>query len=168
MAFGTGGHPSTRLCLAALEDAVKPGSIVADIGTGSGILAIAAAHLGAARVHATDIDSLPRRIARENVTRSHLESIVAVHEMDSFDAAARGCDVVVANIVADTVIELTPAIFQRLKPLGLFIASGIVEERLPDVDQALRGAGFALLNTLQEEIWRCAVAQRPAAQPSTA
>jgi ribosomal protein L11 methyltransferase len=91
-AFGTGGHQTTRLCLGALEQLVEPGMTVADIGTGSGILAISAAKLGASLVHATDIDRLPREIARENVARNGLEGRVLIHEMDAFDAAARNCD----------------------------------------------------------------------------
>ena len=160
MAFGTGGHPSTRLSLIALERIVQSGDVVADIGTGSGILALAAAKLGAARVHATDIDSLPRKIARDNVAASGLESVITVHEMDEFDFAAQNCDVVVANIIADAVIELTPAVRERLKRNGTFISAGIVEERLPDVHSALRASGFRILETLSEELWRCVIARR--------
>jgi len=161
MAFGTGGHPSTRLSLIALERTVKPGDVAADIGTGSGILAIAAAKLGAARVHATDIDSLPRKIARENVSRNGLESIITVHEMDDFDSAAHGCNVVVANIVADAIIELTPSVREQLNPGGTFISAGIVEERLPDVLETLNSNGFRVVDTLSEEIWRCVIARLP-------
>src|SRR5205807_10513211 len=103
MAFGTGGRPTTRLCLEALEALVRPGDVVADIGTGSGILALAAARLGAVRVHATDIDSLPRKIARENVALNGLQAVVTVHEIAAFDAAARNCHIVVANILAETI-----------------------------------------------------------------
>lgn len=159
MAFGTGNHPTTRLCLLALEEYVAPGSVVADIGTGSGILALAAARLGAALVHATDIDSLPRRVARENVERSGLQSIVRVHEMEAFDAAVRECDLVVANIIADTIIELAPSVFQRLKPGGVFISSGIVEEKLPEVLAALERSGFHIMEVREEEIWRAVVAR---------
>lgn len=159
MAFGTGGHPSTRLCLTALERTVTPGCTVADIGTGSGILAIAAAVLGAGKVHATDIDSLPRRIAQENVTRSGLEPLVTIHEMDAFDLAARECDIVAANIIADTIIQLTPGIAGRLKENGVFISAGIVDDRVADVLDALRKAGFRIEEVLSEEIWRCVIAR---------
>lgn len=162
MAFGTGGHPTTRLCLAALEDYVTPGCVVADIGTGSGILALAAARLGASVVHATDIDLLPRQTARENVARSGLEKTVHIHEMEAFDVAARECDVVVANIIAATIIQLSPSVYARLKPGGVFIASGIVEERLPDVRAVLDASGFRLLETREEEIWRATIVKRDA------
>src|SRR5579862_58179 len=106
MAFGTGGHPTTRLCLEALEERVTPGARVADIGTGSGILSLAAARLGATVVFATDIDALPRRIAGENIARNELGSVVNLLEIAPFDEQAKECDVVVANIVANTIVEL--------------------------------------------------------------
>lgn len=161
MAFGTGGHPTTALSLAALEEYVKPGFVVADIGTGSGILALAAARLGAAKVHATDIDELPRRIARENVTVNQLESVVTIHEMDDFDSAAQSCDLVAANILAGTIIELLPTIVPRIKPGGLFIGSGIVEEKLQEVLHALQQTGMELVEVRSEEIWRAVIARKP-------
>jgi ribosomal protein L11 methyltransferase len=161
MAFGTGGHPTTRLCLAALEDYVTPGCMLADIGTGSGILAIAAARLGATTVLATDIDSLPRKIARENVERNGLGDTIRVLEMDEFDEAARDCDVIVANIIAQTIIEIAASVRPRLKPGGVFLASGIVEERLPEVLDAIEAAGFALIETREDEVWRFVAARNP-------
>lgn len=160
MAFGTGGHPTTRLCLMALEDYVPPGAVVGDIGTGSGILAIAAARLGASLVHATDLDSLPRQIASENVAKNGLEAVVIVHEIDEFDSVAQGCDLVVANIIASTIVDLAPSVRNRLNPAGIFIAGGIVEERLEDVLQALDRSGFQLLETRSDEVWRATIAKR--------
>jgi len=159
-AFGTGGHQTTRLCLAGLDRYVEPGMLVADIGTGSGILAIAAAKLGAAKVHATDIDSLPRKIARENVKLNHLEGTVIIHEMDEFPVAAVDCDLVVANIIAMTIIELTPDIYGMIIPGGLFISSGIVDERCDEVCTALTEHGFTILEIMEEEIWRAIVARK--------
>jgi ribosomal protein L11 methyltransferase len=157
MAFGTGGHPTTQLCLRALEDHVTPGMTVADIGTGTGILAIAAANLGAATVYATDIDSLPRKIARANVARNGLQAIVQILEMEEFDTQARECDLIVANIVANTIIEIAPSAVPRLKPGGIFIACGIVEEHHDLVRDALHVAGLALQETLREDIWVCLI-----------
>lgn len=153
-AFGTGGHATTRLCLTALEDYIKPGARVADIGTGSGILAIAAAKLGAGEVHATDIDTLPRRVARENAVLNGVQDKVVVHEMEAFDAHAQNCDLVMANIIADTIIALLPSFYSRLKEDGVLITSGIVEERLNDVIDAAENAGFHLLEVREEDIWR--------------
>ncbi len=159
-AFGTGGHQTTRLCLKCLDKYVEPGMVVADIGTGSGILAIAAAKLGASLVHATDIDELPRRIARENVTRNDLDGVVIIHDMGPFDGAAVNCDLVVANIIALTIIELTQSIHDRIKPGGLFISSGIVDDRVDEVIEALTAAGFQILEVQEEEIWRAVVARK--------
>lgn len=162
MAFGTGAHPSTRLCLEALERLVKPGCVVADIGCGSGILSLAAAALGAARVHATDIDSLPRKISRENVASNWMQSVVTIHEMEAFSSAAQRCDIVVANIIASTIVELAPSILQRLNPGGVMIASGIVEERLPEVLHAIDAAGFMPMPEVRlDDIWRAVIARRP-------
>ena len=159
-AFGTGGHQTTRLCLECLDEFVEQGMVVADIGTGSGILAIAAAKLGASLVHATDIDELPRQIARENVSRNKLDGVVVIHGMSVFDTEAVQCDLVVANIIALTIIELTPSIYKRMKPHGIFIASGIVDDRESEVITALEANGFRIVEVIDEEIWRAVVAQK--------
>lgn len=159
MAFGTGGHPTTQLCLMALEERVTPGMTVADIGTGSGILSLAAARLGAIRVLATDIDPLPRRIAAENVTRNDLDAQIRILELDDFEAQAWECDLIVANIVARTIIELTPNVVERLKPNGIFIASGIVEDYHEAVLTAFQEAGLIVEETKREDIWVCLVAR---------
>lgn len=160
MAFGTGGHPTTRLCLEALEERVTPGSRVADIGTGSGILSIAAARLGAAEVFATDIDSLPRRIAGENIARNELTETVRILEMEEFDRLATGCQVVVANIVANTIVELAPSITRRIVEGGIFIGSGIVEEHHDLVRDALAAVGLHHLETKRDDIWVCLISEK--------
>ena len=159
-AFGTGGHQTTRLCLKALERTIRTGMIVADIGTGSGILAIAAAKLGASIVHATDIDSLPREVARENAVLNGLSGRVIVHEMDAFDEEAQNCDLVVANIIADIIIELTQSMFARLKPGGTLIASGIIDDRLQEVLTAFAEVGLVNPQIDEDEIWRAVTVQR--------
>jgi ribosomal protein L11 methyltransferase len=158
-AFGTGGHQTTRLCLCALEDYVNPGNNVADIGTGSGILSIAAARLGASCVYATDIDFHPRKIAKENARLNGLDNVIHVLEMDDFDRTARDCHLVVANIISDTIIELIPSMKRRLKPEGILIVSGIVAERLEDVLLAITSAGMNLLEVREEELWRAVIAR---------
>ncbi len=165
MAFGTGSHPTTRLCLQALETYLQPGMRVADIGTGSGILAIAAGKLGAAHVFATDIDSLPRQIAAENVARNGLQTVISVHPVPQFYEVARPCDLVVANIVANTIIEIVPDVARICAPEALFISSGIVEEHEDLVGEALEAAGFTVIETRHEEVWVCLVA-RYTARPS--
>jgi len=160
MAFGTGGHPTTKLCLLALEESVTPGMKVADIGTGSGILAIAAARLGASVVFATDIDPLPVKIARENVALNRLSETIPVLETMSFDIAAQDCDLIVANILANTIIDLAPSIAPRLKSGGIFIGSGIVTEYHDAVRDALQAVGLELLETKSDDIWVCLIAKR--------
>lgn len=160
MAFGTGGHPTTQLCLLALEDHVKPGMKVADIGTGSGILSLAAARLGAIDVAATDIDLIPRKVARENVTRNGLEATVQILEMDEFDSVAVDRDLVVANIVANTIIELAQSIATRVKPGGIFIASGIVEEHHDLVRDTLNAVGLEHIETKRDDIWVCLISRK--------
>jgi ribosomal protein L11 methyltransferase len=160
MAFGTGGHPTTQLCLLSLEERITPGMSVADIGTGTGILSLAAARLGASHVLATDIDPLARRVAGENVTRNGLTGQIEILELADFEARAHACDLMVANIVARTIIELAPTVVQRLKPDGLFIASGIVEDYREAVLEALHEAGLTVEETKREDIWVCLVARR--------
>lgn len=168
MAFGTGGHPTTKLCLEALEDYVRPGAIVADIGTGSSILSLAAARLGAGHVFATDIDLLPRKIARENVARNGLDHAIDVLEMDAFEAAAIECDLIVANIVANTIIELAPTLPGRMKPGGYFLASGIVNSHCDLVSGALRSVGLVPVETRAEDIWVCLVTRFEPSAPADA
>src|SRR5205814_9414782 len=121
MAFGTGLHPTTRLCLAALEEQVRPGTNILDLGTGSGILAIAAAKLGRPNVHvaAIDTDSVAMSATRQNVERNGLSSQVNV-EQGSAEAAKVDApyDLVVANILASVIIELSKSLYSLLKPGG--------------------------------------------------
>ena len=133
---------------------------MADIGTGSGILSIAAAQLGASVVLATDIDGLPRRIARENVARNELGDIVQILEMDDFDASAIDCNLVVANIVANTIVELAPSIAERIVEGGVFIGSGIVEEHHDLVRDALEAVGLEHTETKQDDIWVCLISRK--------
>lgn len=143
MAFGSGTHPTTELCLAALEEQYPAGKAVFDIGTGSGILAVAAARLGAATVTAVDIDPVAVRTARENAARNGVEEVVNFRlggiEVIEPDAKA---EIIVANIIADVIIAIAGPVRQRLRPGGVCIVSGIIRERCPEVKAALTAAGF--------------------------
>ena len=163
MAFGTGLHATTRLCLQALENHVRPGVSVADVGTGSGILAVAAALLGASRVAATDVDPLAVRIARENVSLNGVADRVDVTE--SSVPPAGTFDLVVANILADVIRDMTPALFAALVPGGRLIASGIIDTRAADVADHLAAGGFADLATRGEGEWAAVEALRPVFTP---
>jgi len=163
MAFGTGLHPSTRLCLRALLRAVPaPGGcapVVFDIGTGSGILAIAAARLGARRVLAVDEDPVAVAVARENVRRNGVGSRVRVVCGDGLERASGRAHVVVANIVADVIIPLLPDARAHLEPGGVCIGSGLVADRVGDVLRAARAVRLHHLRTLAEGEWRAVVLQ---------
>ncbi|MCX6381235.1 MAG: 50S ribosomal protein L11 methyltransferase [Armatimonadetes bacterium] len=157
MAFGTGSHPTTRLCLLALEERIVPGMTIADVGTGSGILAIAAVKLGAALAYATDIDPLAREVSEKNATHNGLQGRVLVQEMETFEQEAKACHLIVANIIAQIVIDLAPTIPPRLNAEGIFIASGIVEEYHDRVKEAFEALGMTYLETKRDDIWVCLV-----------
>jgi ribosomal protein L11 methyltransferase len=167
MAFGSGLHPTTRLCLEALEDALRPGQVVLDVGTGSGILSIAAARLGAARVVALDTDPLAVQIARENVALNRVEDVVQV-EVGTVQIPNSKSQIsnhlVVANILAETIMELAPALAAHLLPEGVLIASGIIVERAEAVASCLRENGMSPVERRDDGDWVALVARRaPAA-----
>lgn len=160
MAFGTGLHGTTRLCLHALEERVTPGATVADVGTGSGILAVAAALLGASQVTATEIDPLAVRIAQENIALNGVAQTVSVTEAAAPPTGT--FDIVVANILADVILSMAPALLTALRPGGgLLIASGIIDTRAGDVQAGLTKAGFTDLETRTEGEWAALLARRP-------
>ena len=149
-AFGTGEHATTQLCLSMLEEAVEAGDSVIDIGCGSGILAIAAAKLGA-QVVATEIDPAAAQIAAENAARNgvRIEVLVA----DGLPGGLAAADVAVSNIVSATLIRLAPAVARLTKEGGIWIASGIIPANLPDVLSAAETAGFSEVSRREEGGW---------------
>jgi len=163
MAFGTGGHPSTRLCLRALLDHLPASApTVFDIGTGSGILAIAAARLGAARVWAVDSDPVAVAVARANARLNGVASRVRVVQGTGLDRASGRADLILANLIAEAIIPLLADLRRRLAPGGVFVGSGIIDGRLHAVLRAARAAELRCLRVLLEETW-CAVVLAPAA-----
>lgn len=154
MAFGTGLHPTTRLCLAALEKYVTPAMKVLDVGTGSGILAIGAAKLGAQWIDARDIDPIAVETAQKNADASGLHDKIQVSR-NSVTIVPRShlYDMVVANIFADTIAELAPAIVSHLKTTGVFIASGILDERAHMVQAAMTAQHMVFVEKQQEADW---------------
>ncbi len=152
-AFGTGQHETTRLAARALEACVTPGCRVLDVGTGSGVLAIAAARLGAASVEAIDIDPVAVETAEANVAENSVGDVIAVRRGDLTSGVNGRFDVVVANILADVVIELAPEVPRLLAPGGRFISSGYVHKSVHRVASALESIGHAVIAHLTEGEW---------------
>lgn len=166
-AFGTGGHATTRLSLRALVRYMRPGSRVADIGCGSGILAITAAVLGAREVVATDNDRTALPVARTNARRNGVAELVhfieadLLPEGDARPARSAQFDLILCNIVAEEVIRLAERFPAALARGGHFIASGFVAASLPRVEDALTRGGLRIVETPSEEGWAACVAARP-------
>ncbi len=168
MIFGTGAHASTQMCLRALERVITGRQRVLDLGSGSGILSIAALKLGAASAVGVDIDPKAEDIARENAGLNGLEAPQftactgnVTTDTGLMDRLGRNSyDVVLANIVADVIIPLAPAVPRLLGDAGVFICSGILNTRLPEVLQALEDAGLRVTDRQEENDWCCLTAVR--------
>ncbi|MER3456989.1 MAG: hypothetical protein C4304_08975 [candidate division GAL15 bacterium] len=160
MAFGTGLHESTRLCLRVLPEVVRPGCRVFDVGTGSGILAIATAKLGA-RVVAVDCDRLACQIARANVKANRVFDRVRVRCGDLFGPLRGRADVVLMNITAEVLLRAAPLVRGYLRPKGAWVVSGMVAANAPSVLQAAQDQGLHIRRVLRDGEWRAAVLQAP-------
>lgn len=152
MAFGTGTHATTSLCLDTLEDLVKPGMTVFDLGTGSGILAIAAAKLGA-QVEAIDLDPIAVKVAQENIDLNQISDRVTVKRGDLGSVLKGQADLVVANIIADVILILLPDLKRILNDGGEFLASGIIGHRSADVEDGMRAAGLEVVEKKEDSGW---------------
>lgn len=159
-AFGTGTHPTTSMCLRAMEKLVKPGMTVFDVGTGSGVLAIAAAKLGAGTVRAVDYDATAVRVARENIEANDAQDVVSTAESDLFSALSGKAALVTANLIADLVIRLLPELDAHLETGGALLASGIIESRAQEVREAAETAGFFVAEDHEEKEWHAMVIRR--------
>jgi ribosomal protein L11 methyltransferase len=163
MAFGTGLHPTTQLCIEALETLVRPGMTVLDLGTGTGILAMVAARLGARHVLALDIDSDAVRAAAKNVRSNALDDRIAIRQ-GSLSDAVETYDLVVANILAPVIITMAASgLGSRLSSGGTLVTSGILAEQIAEVTAALETHGLRVTEALTREEWAALVARRPAA-----
>lgn len=153
MAFGTGTHHTTNMCMARLEKVLPANAEVFDVGTGSGILAIAAALLGAKSVKAVDIDAVAVRVARENIADNGLEDKIEVKEGDLLRGTEGQADVIIANIIADIIIMLLKDIPGKLKDDGIFLASGIISDRRADVEAAAAEVGMKVDHVDEKGGW---------------
>jgi ribosomal protein L11 methyltransferase len=178
MAFGTGLHPTTHTCLRLLEEVVRPGDRVLDVGTGSGILAIAALKLGAAHVLAIDVSGVAVAAARSNAAANGLADRMDVRlatlsgaaseafaplpsDLTILDADPGAFDVVVANIIARVIAELAPALVGAVRPGGAVIASGILDDRLAIAEEPLRAAGLVDIRRVPDGDWVALLGCRP-------
>ena len=167
MAFGTGSHHTTRMCLECLEKTVKDGDDMIDLGCGSGILSIGALLLGAKEALAVDIDPIAEKIAYENAAMNDITpdnytvligDVLSDAELQE-KLCAKQYDVVAANIVASVIIELTKLVPRMIKPDGHYIMSGIIGERLDEVLAALDENGFEVLEVRAGDDWRAVMAR---------
>jgi ribosomal protein L11 methyltransferase len=160
MAFGSGTHETTGMCLALLEEMISGGEEIIDVGTGSGILAIGAALLGAGRVLAIDIDPDAVKVAQENVEHNHVERVVSVQQGNLLDRVSDTCDICVANIISDVIISFAAPLMSHIRPGGLFICSGIVSQRSDEVAEALDAAGYEILRKVTRGEWTAFLSRR--------
>lgn len=158
MAFGTGTHETTRMCIQALDKYVKADSTVFDVGCGSGILAIAAAKLGAKLAVGVDLDPVAVESAKENVGYNNLDNIEILYGnlVEVIDGKA---DIVVANIIAEVICILTEDVKRVLKNNGYFITSGIIHDRVDMVTKKLEETGFEVIEINKDGEWNCIVAK---------
>ncbi len=153
MAFGTGAHHTTGMCMERLEAVIQPGATVFDIGSGSGILAITAALLGAGQVKAVDIDPVAVRVAAENIAANGLSDKIELRQGDLLHGTEGRADIIIANILAAVIIELLPGIPAKLTENGIFLASGIIAARRQEVAAAAAAAGMRIRQEFAKGGW---------------
>ncbi|WP_377888428.1 50S ribosomal protein L11 methyltransferase [Alkalihalobacillus sp. R86527] len=161
MAFGTGTHPTTVMCVQALERIIEPGQKVIDVGTGSGVLSIAAASLGADTVEALDLDEIAVKSAYLNAKLNKIHNKIDVRQNNLLDNVEDTYDVVVANLLSEIIVRFTDDVARVLKPGGAFITSGIITAKKQEVKQSIVDQGLIIEETLQMEDWVAFIARKP-------
>ncbi|HWP31632.1 MAG TPA: 50S ribosomal protein L11 methyltransferase [Fimbriimonadales bacterium] len=157
-AFGTGEHDTTRLCLEFMEEIVNPGDVVCDIGTGSGILAIAASLLGAGKVYATEKDGVAYLAAKENFLRNGAD--VELFQTDSIPDEIPTCNVIVSNLYSELLISFAPKVASKLVANGYWIISGVIADSWGKVEQAITAENMRLVDKREREGWIAALFQK--------
>lgn len=160
MAFGTGTHPTTVMSIQGLERFVKSDDVVIDVGTGSGVLSIASAMLGAKKVTALDLDEVAVESAKMNIKLNKVHPVVDVFQNNLLEGIQEKADVIVANILAEVIVRFTDAAAQCLKPGGYFITAGIIQQKKDEVKESIESAGFQIEETVQMEDWVSFIAKR--------
>ena len=161
-AFGTGTHATTSMCIRQLEKLVKPGMTVFDVGTGSGILSIISAKLGAKNIQAVDYDDSVLKIVEENLEQNNVQNIISVAQSDLMQNVHGKAELVIANIIADIIIRLFDQLDEHLEQGGTLLTSGIIEDRIEDVLAAAEKHGYGVLERLENKGWACITFKRKA------
>lgn len=160
MAFGTGTHPTTVLCMQALEKYVQKDDIVVDVGTGSGVLSIGAAMLGAKRVQALDLDFTAVTVAKENIELNNVEKIIEVTHGNLLESVKIQPNIIIANILAEVIMSFSADAATLLPEDGLFIVSGIIGEKRDLVKNDLLEKGFEIIESVLMEDWVAIIAKK--------
>lgn len=160
MAFGTGTHPTTVMCMQALEKYVRKDDVVVDVGTGSGVLSIGAAMLGAKSVHALDLDEVAVTAAKENIELNKMHDIIQVTHGNLLESIHIEPQIIIANILAEVIVTFSEDAANLLPTDGLFIVSGIIEEKRDFVKDDLIAKGFEIIESVLMEDWVAIIAQK--------
>lgn len=161
-AFGTGTHATTSMCIRQLEKLVKPGMTVFDVGTGSGILSIISAKLGATNIQAVDYDDSVLKIVEENLEQNNVQDIISVAQSDLMQNVHGKAELVIANIIADIIIRLFDQLDEHLEQGGTLLTSGIIEDRIEDVLSAAEKHGYGVVERMENKGWACITFKRKA------
>ena len=160
LAFGTGTHPTTQLSLTALEQTIRGNESVLDVGTGSGVLSIASKLLGASKVTAFDIDEMATRVAKENIALNPTISEIEVFENNLLVGVDQKSDLIVANILAEILLQMPEDAYRNLNDDGRLILSGIIESKANEVKEAYEKAGFTLVERMIMREWNCFIMKK--------
>ena len=160
LAFGTGTHPTTQLSLTALEQTIRGNESVLDVGTGSGVLSIASKLLGASKVTAFDIDEMATRVAKENIALNPTIGEIEVFENNLLVGIDQKSDLIVANILAEILLQMPQDAYRNLNDDGCLILSGIIESKANEVKEAYEKAGFTLVERMTMREWNCFIMKK--------
>lgn len=161
MAFGTGTHPTTVMCIQMIEKYIRDGDNLVDVGCGTGVLSIAGAKLGAAKVHALDLDEVAVHSAVINTKLNKVHDRVSVKQGNLLDDTPSEQDLIVANILAEVIVTIPEEALKLTRPGGMFITSGIIGQKQAMVTEALEKAGWTVMETIEMEDWVAIAAKKP-------